>query len=107
MRTSYTRATRLVAAAGPGAELREFQNHGRGHIVHDIKAHILQERKPPCSFPPPDRPEIIRISNADALLLRFHDADFRLQPDARLLQHRRLHLLDQSQDIRRRWRRPG
>ena len=34
----------LVAAAGPGAELREFQNHGRGHIVHDIKAHILQER---------------------------------------------------------------
>ena len=31
----------VIAATAPGAELCKFQNHGGGHIVHNIKAHIL------------------------------------------------------------------
>ena len=34
----------VIAAVAAGAELRELQNHGGGHVVHDIKAHVLQER---------------------------------------------------------------
>ena len=32
-----------VASAAGGAELRELQDHPRRHIVHDIKAHVLQK----------------------------------------------------------------
>ena len=31
----------VIALAATGAELRKFQDHGRRHIIHNVKAHIL------------------------------------------------------------------
>ncbi|CAN3998389.1 V-type sodium pump subunit C, partial [Dysosmobacter welbionis] len=84
----------VVAAVAPGAELRKFQDHGGGHIVHDIKAHVLQKGGR-LALPGPGEAGDDEDFHVRTAPFSVDDPDLRLQPDAGLRKDPLLDLADQ------------